>query len=200
MSVLELLDKLITGKDLSSNSLSRFQLADVEMSLTWKKQSYYLLEKAKTEDEMKKAVLWCGKNGHALRGLAKKELENISQKLGSSLFGKDHSGIVFGCDLVEEIVKSDKKVYSWISKICHILNPIDNPIIYDSKTRRYFHVFSKADWDSQASAFKNTYHSDFERLKREDAYTIDSVIWACGGDREKCLEMMPLILNMLRNG
>lgn len=166
---------------IKSIKLTSIQEANKQLSFAWKKQSYSLLTSAETKDDFADAVLWCGKNGHALRGLKLEERNKFVMDISEKLFGKTSTEIVFGKVFKNDGDMGNRKAYSWESKLCHILNPFDNPIIYDSKTRRFFRVSTKEAWNRKYQDFFGKYYACIKELSREAVYELDSTIWTCDG-------------------
>ena len=175
------------------NDLDVIQKANAELSLAWKKQSYDLIvcalknmNKAQAEKDLIRAIIWCGEKGHAFYRHSKKT-DSCAIVIKDWLLGlKDYNKVVFK-EEVEFFVLKGIRYYSWISKICHILNPFDNPLCYDSRTRTYLKIsgnYTKQlldDWFEGIDAFKELNKDSLKQLDREGKYMEDSKIWAFNG-------------------
>jgi len=113
--------------------LTELQKASSALSQKWKEESRRLLCGAQNLQEFEKAVIWCGKTGNVIRTLKagqdvcsfsehlwtrKPDISNGKYRLSSDLdpFGGNHP-------------------YSWASKILHIMNPQQYPLIFDKNIR-----------------------------------------------------------------
>ena len=142
----------------------------VKMSLTWKKTSYEMLSGSINDKErFFDAVMWCGRNSSVLRTV-------------SEPYRREFSDWVF--DITNTILEGDfhildvprfgkKRPKSWISKICHILNPWDYPLIYDTHVKTIMHL---TDNNWQSAIEKKRWNRS--GITREDAYYRETMIWA----------------------
>ena len=126
MTITEILDSGSIYK-----KLTRIQKANYEYSLSWKENGYNLLKDAKDEKEFSEAVLWCGITGNVSRTVAKRSFKEFS----NYLFNKRQEILEGNYSLLKVKEFDNKKPISYISKVCHILNPHGYPLIYDSYVR-----------------------------------------------------------------
>ena len=71
-----------------------------------------------------------------------------------------------------------KRPLSWISKICHIINPWDYPLIFDGNNRNRLGL----DEQNINAEMKKRRHKK-SRMSRQEAYTRESSVW-CGLSRD----------------
>ena len=125
---------------------------------------------ASNKEEFKAAVLWCGSIGNVIRSIDTEEQDNFSNYV-YSIKEKILDGS-FDLKNIESF--KNKTPRSWVSKICHILNPQQYPIIYDAnvcsnlklKTMNQF-------WDELTKR-----REDSTNKTREEIYRKESEIWA----------------------
>lgn len=179
-------------KFIEEKDLNPIQKANMEMSLAWKKASYNLIidawnDKTRIRDsKLKDAIIWCGKKGAAIPRISKKDRDTIAYNLIKALEADPHK-IVFDKQLVESCVCGcAKKYYSWVSKVCHVLNPQRNCFAFDSTTRTHFKVSNYSDideWLAKSKSYCNDNGLDLSRMDREQAYFYDSCVWAFRGKK-----------------
>ena len=153
------------------NYCGRIKKANIEHAISWKKQSHDLLSSAKNKKDFKAAVLWCGSNGNVIRSIDTEEQENFSNYV-YSIKEKVLNG-TFDLRDIEKKFKN-KTPRSWISKICHILNPQMYPIIYDTNVCKKLKVNNiNQFWDKLINKRKTSKGKSDEEIYRKEAE-----IWA----------------------
>ena len=169
----------------SFDSLKFTQKANMELSLVWKEQSFLLLSDAIKKNDsalMEEAIQWCGQKGHATQFLTKDEITLLANKIcciiQTTIIEKGFKLDYY--EMHKELKLSSFNAYSWLSKICHVLNPNTNPLIYDIRTRKFLKRYTIDAWFDALMVFKAE-HRDLERLSRNVAYKADSLIWAYYG-------------------
>ena len=84
-------------------------------------------------------------------------------------------------DIFTEEKFKDKRATSFISKICHILNPRDYPIIYDNYNRKNLNVINDDERHKKLNEIIKKYKKEQTgKESLEDLYMIDSKLWAKG--------------------
>lgn len=149
------------------------QQADSAMSVEWKKQSRKLLQNAiDTEDlkELTKAIIWCGTYGNVIRSVKKGEMEEFAEYILNNkkdiLTGK--------YKVAKKWNPNEKSAASYVSKICHILNPQAYPVIYDSRTKKRFKWNDMKKYNDNLQEWRN----DCKNKSDVDLYKKDSDLWA----------------------
>ena len=152
------------------------EYANFNHSLSWKKNSRRLLLNAKTIDDFKYAVLWCGKRGNVSRTVKKTQFDSFVTYLWGN---KDD--IKNGLLDFERIPIFDHIMpLSFVSKVCHIINPKSYPIIYDKRTRRALNSHSVKKFIVVTKTISIKYGINL--LNVEKIFQFDSAIWAFGKD------------------
>ena len=150
--------------------LTHIQKANYEHSLSWKENGYKLLKAAKDEKEFSEAVLWCGITGNVSRTVIKRSFKEFS----NYLFNKRQEILEGKYSLL--IVKEfdNKKPISYISKVCHILNPHGYPLIFDSYVRDAVNITTLEEFNKLIVILRE----EVNTKTREEIYKIDSALWA----------------------
>ena len=152
------------------DKLTRIQKANYEHSLSWKENGYNLLKAAKDEKEFSEAVLWCGITGNVSRTVAKRSFKEFS----NYLFNKRQEILEGKYSLLKVKEFDNKKPISYISKVCHILNPYGYPLIYDSYVRAAVNITTLEEFNKLIVNLKE----EVNTKTREEIYKIDSALWA----------------------
>lgn len=154
-------------KDVESYSAKTAQL--------WKVESHDLLLKYKKDKAGFREILHSvvGKGSGVLRNVKKDDFPSFAEYVRKNL-SKIESGEY---DIFSVESFSGKKPTSFISKICHIVNPKDYPIIWDENVRKVLKVgSSRKEWQNKLEEFKSK-----QKCKtNEELYKIDSNLWAQG--------------------
>lgn len=140
------------------------------MSLKWKESSYEALSKSKGDKEaFAEAVLECGRGGHVLRTVSEED-----RPFFCSWVLEHYDMIIAGTLKISDVPRfGDKTPKSWVSKICHILNPWDYPIIYDTHIREQLGVTERT-WQSAMEKRRKSKNE----ASRMELYEYDSRLWA----------------------
>ena len=157
----------------SNLPLNKVQDASMNMSVEWKKQSKVLLDEAynnQNMDAFKAAVIWCGTYGNVIRTVSSNDMLQFAKDLYNNI-----SNIKNGTYSLSQVnVYGKNQPKSYVSKICHIINPQQYPFIYDSKTKKRFKKNSINAWDG----FILTERNDSKNEPTADLYEQDSRVWA----------------------
>lgn len=147
--------------------LSKTQRASSNHSLSWKHQSKVLLE---TDDETDfcNAVKWCGNNGNVARTVDMEEVRKFAEVLFK------HKKDICSGEYWGEKIELKRKPYSWISKICHIINPKMYPIIYDEYNKKTFGFNTFLEYKRIVEELRNYSKNKSD----EELYEIDAILWA----------------------
>ncbi len=162
--------------------LEPIQQANFEMSMAWKRQSYKLISEANDSASLVEAIIWCGVTGHATRGMNTDLRRRIAEYIAKLIKCKE-----MDLQSVRTFSYVDKKgkcrvivPTSWVSKVLHILFPVDYPLVCDSHTKAALGAKSIATWTEKTKIEKNDVQCTV--LERESGYEIDSRIWAVNGN------------------
>ena len=150
--------------------LTRIQKANYKHSLSWKENGYKLLKAAKDEKEFSGAVLWCGITGNVSRTVAKRFFKEFSDHL----FNKRQEILEGKYSLLKVKEFDNKKPISYISKVCHILNPHGYPLLYDSYVRDSVNITTLEEFNKLIVNLRK----EVNTKTREEIYKIDSALWA----------------------
>lgn len=148
--------------------------ANKTMSVTWKKTSreLFLPVLHKLDDDFKEAVKWCGVVGNVSRTVKNEDFDRFV----SYVFDNINHILNGSYDLRTVPAFSGSKPISWVSKICHILNPFAYPFIYDNILRKQLKISSIEEfWEKLVDCRDEKYP-----LSREDLYERESYAWAYG--------------------
>ena len=116
--------------------ISKIEQANINHAVSWKENSYELLISAKDEKSFADAVKWCGVGGGVIRTVQKDCFDNFARYVF-----ENKENILSGLfDLRTTEAFNGVRPISWVSKICHILNPQQYPLIYDDFVKKYFHI------------------------------------------------------------
>lgn len=149
--------------------LTKTQKADCEYSMSWKTNSYYLLQ-TNDFDSFKEGVYWCGKNGNVLRTIERNHFEEFAKYI----FDNKQS-IIDGIFVISKIKRFGRShPFSLASKVCHIISPINYPLIYDELVRRAFGVRTINEYERLILECRKKVVGK----KNQDVYLLDSKIWA----------------------
>ena len=154
-------------KDIESYSVKTAQL--------WKAESCNLLKKYKDDKAGFREILHSvvGKSSGVLRNIKKDDFASFAEYVRKN-FSKIESG-KFDIFSVENF--SGKKPTSFVSKICHIVNPKDYPLIWDENVRKALQIGTRRkEWQSKVEEFKSKQIGK----KGEELYKIDSELWSQG--------------------
>ena len=176
-----------------------------KISFTWKDESHKMLESAvkaykkesittEEKDDAKKAftlavTTMIGGYGSVARTLSTKDsfmelvlnnYENIKKgKIGLN----DNDNDKFNIFNLKDTLNLSKEPLSYITKICHIINPNGCPIIWDKNIRDALDIKNKDTYKKYLKKIRNF----VKEYDRTDIYNIDSAIWA--GRYEKLNEL-----------
>lgn len=152
--------------------MSRMDDIDYQIciSLKWKERSYEALCASKGDKEsFRDAVLECGCGGHVLRTV----YEQYRETFCNWVFDQ-YEEILAGRLSISDVPKfGNRTPRSWVSKICHIINPWDYPIIYDTHIRRRLGLTERS-WQSTMEKMRKKK----EEASRRELYEYDSKLWA----------------------
>lgn len=151
-----------------------------KLSLIWKENSKKFLLKYKNDfnsfSEILRSLVGKG-GGGVLRGIPKeyfpKFAEYILHKLPDIEAGK--------FNIFETESFPDKKPISYVSKVCHIINPQKYPVIYDTHTKICLKIDSsnlKKIEEKWNKAMNEIVVENKDKTSDDDFYNIDSEIWA----------------------
>lgn len=150
--------------------MNPIERANIEHAVSWKENSYNLLNEANDEASFMDAVKWCGTNGNVARTVRKDSVKPFSDYIFSH-----RKDIKTGCFDLRTIESFDGvKPISWVSKICHILNPQQYPLIYDEFVRKHFSI-------NTIEEFWNLLLNEREKYqdkKNRQIYRGEASIWA----------------------
>ena len=155
------------------SKLNNIQKANTDYSVCWKKTSKQLFDQAIIDEiEFIEAVVWCGRIGYVLRSVKKERRKTFSDWL----YKKQQNIRNGSFSIFEEPFADGKNPISWISKICHIINPSCYPIIYDSHIRKIFKIKIDIDFNYVSGVIKKEIEKD--SLSDDEIYLRDSSLWA----------------------
>lgn len=168
-----------------------------EVSKRWKEETRKMLELAhnacepaeegrQDEEDAKQAFMvavseMVGNRGSVARTVPKENLEVFADTIL-----KNYPKIKDGKILQEDVFdifsvkykegNQDKNPLSYITKICHIINPKGCPLIWDSKVRDALKIKSKTQYKEVLINARNTVSEG--NYSDEEIYDIESAIWA----------------------
>lgn len=157
-------------------------MSDVEKSVKdyntktaqlWKIESANLISQYKGSKKDFEKVLHdvVGKGSGVLRNIKTEDFPNFSEYVRSNL-SKIEAG-KYDIFSVKEF--SGKKPTSFISKICHIVNPKDYPLIWDANVKKTLKIGeSKKKWDEKISELQKQQKGK----KTAELYECDSKLWS----------------------
>ncbi len=164
------------------------------ISITWKEDSYKMLDsafkaykKAKTGSKEKEdaknaftlaVTKMIGGYGSVARTVSSKILFvelvlNNYENIKNGIIGL-HEDDEFSIFNIKNTLNQSKEPLSYITKICHIINPNGCPLIWDSKICDALDIKNKETYKS----YLEKMHIFVKIYNREDIYNIDSEIWA----------------------
>ena len=148
--------------------------ASFEYSLPWKSLSKEILL---TDDEEKfaKAVHWCGVGGNVTRTVYTGSYDAFVEYLLS--IKEDILKGTFKLSTTQGFPDSHGKLVapvSWVSKIAHIINPNDYPLIYDSRVRAAIGITNTEQYDAIITKLRPL----VKERSEEELYKLDSYFWA----------------------
>lgn len=172
-----------------------------QISIKWKNESYNMLDSAynaykkakiKKEKEDAKAAFalaitkMIGGYGSVARTLSSKTefvklILNNYENIQKGIIGLNNDK--FNIFNLKKTLNLSKEPLSYITKICHIINPNGCPLIWDFKIRDALGIKNKKTYKDYLEKMRNF----VEKYNREDIYNIDSTIWA--GRYEKLNEL-----------
>lgn len=144
------------------------------LSLSWKVNSRFLFLKSQNFEEFKFALEWCGTHGNVIRTVEVGYFNNFAEFIfgNINLIRSGHFNLL-------DVPKFGKDTpLSFVSKICHIINPKSYPLIYDSRLRDTLKVGSLSEYVEKVTHVSKSIH--FHRKSMKFAYQFDSAIWAFG--------------------
>ncbi len=157
-------------------------MSDVEKSVKgyntktaqlWKIESAKLIDQYKGNKKDFEKVLHdvVGRGSGVLRNIKTEDFPNFAEYVRSNL-SKIEAGN-FDIFSVKEF--SGKKPTSFISKICHIVNPKAYPLIWDTNVRKALKIGeSKKKWDEKISELTQ----QLTGKEKEEIYEYDSKLWS----------------------
>ena len=157
-------------------------MSDVEKSVKdyntktaqlWKIESAKLIDQYKGNKKDFEKVLHdvVGRGSGVLRNIKTEDFPNFSEYVRKNL-SKIEAGN-FDIFSVEEF--SGKKPTSFISKICHIVNPKAYPLIWDTNVRKALKIGeSKTKWEEKISELTQ----QLTGKEKEEIYEYDSKLWS----------------------
>lgn len=162
---------IISNKDIKElvSKMDTYEKANYEYSLEWKRIAYKYLN-TNNEKAFEEAIRWIGVTGSVKRTISETNLPDFANYIFES-----RREIYNGTFKLETLKKySNKAPRSYASKICHILNPKQYPIIYDSKVREALEI------KDNIKAFLAKMNDTKLRLglSRKHLYRYDSAEWA----------------------
>ena len=162
------IDEITNTRD-KYNQLSKIQQANCDYSISWKQNAAKVLY-TKDKEEFYSAVWWIGVTGNVSRTVPNTQFETFAKFMFDNR-DKISSGELKITDIELQI---DKKPISWISKICHIMNPHKYPLIYDENIRSALGIKDAIQFVETTEDFRNK----ITHKKIDDIYKMDSIIWA----------------------
>lgn len=150
------------------------------VALNWKIESRTLMLKYEKDEKAFEEILHSvvGKGGGGvLRNISKDLFPKFSKYIFNNLSSiKDGNFDIFS---VEKF--PDKQPVSFVSKICHILNPRSYPLIFDSRVKRALGITGnnniKEKWNNKIAEIKIK-HSD--KKSDKEIYELDFSYWLKG--------------------
>lgn len=159
--------------------------ANFKHAMSWKQNSKDLFDSSfEDKKAFEVAVLWCGVNGNVVRTVNKDNRPDFIEFLWNNRY-KIRDGHF---ELTEVKSLQGPKPFSWISKICHIINPKKHPIIYDEKVRQYFGLKGLDDFLEKLKEIKSKNPNETNKVY----YELDSLIWAIDSNDKKRFENLIL--------
>ena len=146
---------------------------NTETATTWKIESAKLIDQYKGNKKDFEKVLHdvVGRGSGVLRNIKTEDFPNFAEYVRSNL-SKIEAGN-FDIFSVKEF--SGKKPTSFISKICHIVNPKAYPLIWDTNVRKALKIGeSKKKWDEKISELTQ----QLTGKEKEEIYEYDSKRWS----------------------
>ena len=144
-----------------------------QISLNWKKTTKKLFEEAWNDKEAFSNVVIenVGRQAHVLRTLRKETREAFCTAIFENREKiKDGSFSLFSLDGMFE-----NNMPSYISKICHIINPHAYPLIWDTHVMKELGInYNMNKWNEEVSKRK----ADVAFLSDEEIFKKESGIWA----------------------
>ena len=150
--------------------LSGKELADFHHALSWKENSKALFDTACEINSFKIAVKWCGVNGNVTRTAYVDHFNEFVELLWNNIDNIKKGSF----ELSDFKLSNGKKPISWASKMCHIINPKDYPIIYDEKVRKYYKLKDLKDFIKKMNEVKEYFKNETDNF----FYEYDAAIWA----------------------
>lgn len=152
----------------------------IETALHWKSGSRYLLYKYMNDkctfEKILNSVVGKG-GGGVLRNVKKEYFSQFSEYVQKN-FRRIEKGEF---DIFSVETFPDKQPISFISKICHIINPRNYPIIYDSYVKRALGIKDnkhlQENWNQCVDEIK---HLQKGTESYEELYLVDSKYWLKG--------------------
>lgn len=146
---------------------------NTETAKTWKIESAKLIDQYKGNKKDFEKVLHdvVGRGSGVLRNIKTEDFPNFAEYVRKNL-SKIEAGN-FDIFSVKEF--SGKKPTSFISKICHIVNPKDYPLIWDTNVRKALKIGeSKTKWQEKISELQKQQRGK----KTAELYEYDSELWS----------------------
>lgn len=152
---------------------SKIKEYNKKISLAWKQESHDLLMEAWNDRVAFEKVLleMVGKNGNVLRSVKKTEQHGFCSRIFENR--EAIKGGTFNIFSLNGICS--KNPLSYISKICHIINPKAYPLIWDSHVMKKLRINYRRDrWDEKVAEERER----VANLSEKEAYENESAIWA----------------------
>ncbi len=146
---------------------------NTETATTWKIESAKLIDQYKDNKKDFEKILHdvVGRGSGVLRNIKTEDFPNFSEYVRKNL-SKIKAGN-FDFFSVKEF--SGKKPTSFISKICHIVNPQKYPLIWDANVRKTLKIGeSKTKWEEKISELTQ----QLTGKEKEEIYEYDSKLWS----------------------
>lgn len=150
--------------------LNKIQKASSKLSQEWKRQSRELLLSANIVQDFEKAVIWCGKGGNVVRSLPRDSVGAFAKYLWENKKRIDTGEY----NLSKLPSFGGKKPISWASKIIHIMNPQQYPIIYDGKNKKTLNIRNVDDYMKKVKERRE----ETKTMHEETLFADDSDLWA----------------------
>ena len=147
---------------------------NIKTAQLWKIESEILLRRYRNSKKDFEKILHdvVGKGNGILRNVRTEDFSEFSEYV-RSIFPKIEKGEY---DIFSVKSFSGKTPTSFVSKVCHILNPKDYPIIWDENVKKNLKIgTSKKKWEDRVSQEKQ---NQTGKESIEALYMIDSEIWA----------------------
>lgn len=146
---------------------------NTETATAWKIESAKLIDQYKDNKKDFEKILHdvVGRGSGVLRNIKTEDFPNFAEYVRKNL-SKIEAG---NFDIFSAEEFSGKKPTSFISKICHIVNPKAYPLIWDTNVRKALKIGeSKKKWDEKISELQKQQKGK----KTAELYEYDSKLWS----------------------